>query len=127
MITCGGQASIPILNLISNIYPDIEYIEVVSQIASKSAGIATRLNIDEYVETTESAIKKFTNCKKAKVILNLNPAEPCVNMQTTMFLKINSEIIDINYITKLPVAHLPLVKQLLVVPVRPQRSLPQVA
>jgi acetaldehyde dehydrogenase len=101
MITCGGQASIPILNLISNIYPDIEYIEVVSQIASKSAGIATRLNIDEYVETTESAIKKFTNCKKAKVILNLNPAEPCVNMQTTMFLKINSEIIDINYITKL--------------------------
>lgn len=87
MITCGGQASMPMLNLISKYCQDLEYIEVVSQIASKSAGMATRLNIDSYIHTTESAIKLFTGCQNCKVILNLNPAEPCVDMQTTMFLK----------------------------------------
>lgn len=89
MITCGGQTSIPILNFVSKYCDYINYIEVVSQIASKSAGIATRINIDQYIDTTELAIKKFTNCKKCKVILNLNPAEPCVDMQTTMFIKFN--------------------------------------
>jgi len=87
MITCGGQSSIPILHLISKYCEELEYIEVVSQISSKSAGLATRINIDEYIHTTEDAIKKFTRVKSCKVILNLNPAEPCVDMQTTMFLK----------------------------------------
>lgn len=87
MITCGGQSSIPLLHLINKHCDSIEYIEIVSQIASKSAGLATRINIDEYIHTTEAAIKQFTNTKKCKVILNLNPAEPCVDMQTTMFLK----------------------------------------
>jgi len=87
MITCGGQASMPMLNLISKYCDKLDYIEVVSQIASKSAGIATRINIDSYVHTTEMAIRKFTKCDNCKVILNLNPAEPCVDMQTTMFLK----------------------------------------
>lgn len=87
MITCGGQASIPILNIISQNCKELEYIEIVSQIASKSAGLATRINIDEYIHTTEDAIYKFTNCKRCKVIINLNPAEPCVDMQTTMFIK----------------------------------------
>ncbi len=87
MITCGGQASIPILNLISQCCSNLEYIEIVSQIASKSAGIATRVNIDQYIHTTEDAIYKFTNCNNCKVILNMNPAEPCVDMQTTMFVK----------------------------------------
>jgi acetaldehyde dehydrogenase len=87
MITCGGQASIPLLNLISKYCEDLEYIEVVSQVASKSAGMATRINIDEYINTTEKAIQKFTNAKECKAIINLNPAEPCVNMQTTIFLK----------------------------------------
>lgn len=93
MITCGGQSSIPILHMISNTCSSIEYIEIVSQISSKSAGIATRLNIDHYIDTTEHAICKFTNCKKCKVILNLNPAVPCVDMQTTMFIKSK----DINF------------------------------
>ena len=96
MITCGGQASIPILNLISKYCDDIKYIEVVSQIASKSAGMATRINIDSYIHTTEMAIKQFTSCQNCKVILNLNPAEPCVDMQTTIFLKfenINFEVL----------------------------------
>ena len=87
MITCGGQASMPMLNLISKYCDKLDYIEVVSQIASKSAGMATRINVDSYIHTTEMAIKQFTKCENCKVILNLNPAEPCVDMQTTMFLK----------------------------------------
>ena len=87
MITCGGQASLPLLHIISNNCERLEYVEVVSQIASKSAGMATRINIDNYVHTTESAIRKFTGVEKCKVILNLNPADPCVDMQTTMFIK----------------------------------------
>jgi acetaldehyde dehydrogenase len=90
MITCGGQASIPLLNAISNNCESVEYIEIVSQIASKSAGMATRINIDSYINTTEKAIHKFTGCDDCKVILNLNPAEPCVDMQTTMFLKVKN-------------------------------------
>ena len=87
MVTCGGQASIPLLYSISKHCEELSYIEVVSQIASDSAGMATRLNIDNYIETTESAISQFTNTQKCKVILNLNPAIPQVDMQTTMFVK----------------------------------------
>jgi acetaldehyde dehydrogenase len=87
MITCGGQTSIPMLRLLSNRCSGLEYIEVVSQISSKSAGMATRINIDEYIKTTRNAITQFTGCGSTKVILNLNPAEPCVDMQTTMFIK----------------------------------------
>jgi len=86
MITCGGQASTPLLNVISK-HCDLEYIEVVSQIASDSAGMATRLNIDNYIHTTERAISEFTGCSNCKVILNLNPAIPQVDMQTTLFIK----------------------------------------
>jgi len=93
MITCGGQASIPLLYAISTCVETIDYIEIVSQVASKSAGIATRINIDQYIDTTEFAIKSFTNCLDCKVILNINPAEPCVDMQTTMFIKSS----DINF------------------------------
>lgn len=87
MITCGGQASIPILCLLSKYCYGLEYIEVVSQISSKSAGMSTRINIDDYIKTTQNAIGQFTGCESTKVILNLNPAEPCVDMQTTMFVK----------------------------------------
>lgn len=87
MITCGGQASIPLLHLISKNCKGLEYIEIISQIAAKSAGMATRINIDDYINTTKNAITKFTGCLNNKVILNLNPAEPCVDMQTTMFIK----------------------------------------
>jgi len=87
MITCGGQASMPMLHLLSKECTGLEYIEVVSQIASKSAGMATRINVDNYIQTTQKAITKFTGCSNNKVILNLNPAEPCVDMQTTIFVK----------------------------------------
>jgi acetaldehyde dehydrogenase len=69
MITCGGQASIPIAHAISQVHSNIEYIEVASNIASLSAGPATRYNLDEYVETTEDALRKFTGIKQTKAIL----------------------------------------------------------
>lgn len=98
MITCGGQASLPILDIISKYTTNIEYIEVVSQIASDSAGMATRINIDNYINTTSDAITKFTGCANNKVILNLNPAIPQVDMQTTIFIQsknIDASKIDI--------------------------------
>jgi acetaldehyde dehydrogenase len=93
MITCGGQASMPMLHLLSKRCRGLEYVEIVSQIASKSAGMATRINVDNYIKTTQKAITKFTGCKNTKVIINLNPAEPCVDMQTTIFIKTR----DINF------------------------------
>lgn len=95
MITCGGQASIPIAHAISQIEKNIEYIELVSTIASKSAGPGTRANIDEYIETTEKALSHFTGCKNVKVILNLNPAQPSIDMNTTIYLKIKNPNMDL--------------------------------
>lgn len=88
MISCGGQASIPIAHVIAETHPEVEYFEVVSSIASLSAGPATRWNIDEYVETTEAGISRFTGCGATKTILVLNPAHPPINMQTTISAKI---------------------------------------
>ena len=88
MITCGGQASIPLAYALALSHPQIEYIEVISSIASRSAGPATRRNLDEYVHTTELGIKHFSGARQAKAILNLNPASPCVNMQTTLLAKV---------------------------------------
>ncbi len=90
MITCGGQASIPIAYVIGQTHPAIDYIEVVSSISSRSAGPATRLNLDEYIETTEMGLKLFSGAKKTKAILNLNPALPCIDMQTTIFAKVKN-------------------------------------
>jgi acetaldehyde dehydrogenase len=94
MVTCGGQASIPIAYFIGQIHPEVEYIEVVSSISSRSAGPATRINIDEYVETTENALAFFAKAQHAKVILILNPAQPCVDMQTTVFAKVANPNIE---------------------------------
>jgi acetaldehyde dehydrogenase (acetylating) len=95
MITCGGQASIPLVYIISNTQRNVEYIEVVSSIASKSAGPATRLNLDEYIDTTENGIKKFSGVSRTKAILNLNPANPCIDMQTTIFAQLENPDMDI--------------------------------
>ena len=88
MISCGGQTSIPLAWVIGQTQQDVEYIEVVSSIASRSAGPATRINLDEYIETTESGLRMFSGCPRTKVILNLNPAQPCVDMQTTISAKL---------------------------------------
>lgn len=94
-ITCGGQASIPLAYILGQVHPNIEYIEVVSAIASKSAGPGTRANLDEYVETTEAGIKQFSKCQKAKVMLILNPAIPCIDMQTTIQATIKDPDMDL--------------------------------
>jgi len=88
MVTCGGQASIPVAYAIGQTHSQVDYVEVVSSIASRSAGPATRLNLDEYIHTTEEGVKKFSGAGKSKAILNLNPAEPCINMQTTVLAKV---------------------------------------
>lgn len=90
MVTCGGQASIPIAYAIGQTQADVDYIEVVSSIASRSAGPATRQNLDEYIKTTEDGLKEFSGAMRTKAILNLNPAEPCVDMQTTIFAKVKN-------------------------------------
>ncbi|EEF5707884.1 acetaldehyde dehydrogenase (acetylating) [Salmonella enterica] len=87
LITCGGQSSLPIAWAILKSSQSIDYIEVVSTIAAKSAGLATRQNIDEYITTTEFALKKFSRAKCVKAILNINPAIPEVCMQTTLYVK----------------------------------------
>jgi acetaldehyde dehydrogenase len=89
MVTCGGQASIPLARVIGQVHPDVVYVEVVSSIASRSAGLGTRANIDEYVETTERAIQAFSGAGRAKAILILNPAQPCIDMQTTVFAQVD--------------------------------------
>ncbi|MEQ8507667.1 MAG: acetaldehyde dehydrogenase (acetylating) [Rhodospirillaceae bacterium] len=90
MVSCGGQSSIPIVAAVSEVVEKVDYIEIVSSIASKSAGPATRINLDEYVATTEEAVTKFSGASKSKVILILNPATPPVYMQTTISFKIES-------------------------------------
>jgi acetaldehyde dehydrogenase (acetylating) len=89
-ITCGGQASIPLAYALGKVHSGIEYIEVISAIASKSAGPGTRINLDEYIETTEKGIKQFSKCKRTKVMLILNPAIPPIDMQTTIQAKIEN-------------------------------------
>lgn len=94
MITCGGQASIPIAYAISKAQPEIKYIETVSTISSRSAGPATRGNIDEYIETTENGLKFFTNANESKAMINLNPANPAINMQTTVMVEVSNPNFD---------------------------------
>jgi len=90
MVTCGGQASVPIAKAIMEVHPDIEYIEVVASIASKSAGSGTRANIDEYTQATKDAIELFSGVKKAKAIIILNPAEPPILMSNTIYAKVDN-------------------------------------
>jgi len=85
MVTCGGQVSIPLLKYLTT-KCNISYAEVVTQISSESAGMATRINVDKYIQTTESAIQNLTGINNCKVILNVNPSPETV-MQTTIFLK----------------------------------------
>lgn len=94
MVTCGGQASVALAYAIGKTQKDIDYIEVVSAIASRSAGPATRANLDEYIHTTEEALKEFSGARRTKAILNLNPATPCIDMQATVMAKVENPDLD---------------------------------
>jgi len=84
MVSCGGQATIPMVAAVNRV-SQVHYAEIVSSIASKSAGPGTRANIDEFTQTTARAIEKIGGAKKGKAIIVLNPAEPPLIMRNTVF------------------------------------------
>jgi acetaldehyde dehydrogenase len=94
LITCGGQATIPIAHALSKIHPKISYLEIAATIASRSAGIGTRNNIDEFTQTTKDALKDFTGIEKTKAIIVLNPAEPPITMHNTIYALIENPNIE---------------------------------
>lgn len=90
MVTCAGQATTPLVKAVSRVV-DVDYAEVISSIASKSAGPGTRANIDEFIETTTAALEQIGGAKKGKVVLVLNPVEPPMLMRNTVYCSLPIE------------------------------------
>lgn len=93
MVTCGGQATIPVVAAVSRVAP-VAYAEIVASIASKSAGPGTRANIDEFTETTSEAIRVVGGAEVGKAIIVLNPAEPPLAMRDTVFCLVEGALTD---------------------------------
>ncbi|MHA6141797.1 acetaldehyde dehydrogenase (acetylating) [Pseudomonas mohnii] len=85
MVTCGGQATIPMVAAVSRV-AKVHYAEIIASISSKSAGPGTRANIDEFTETTSKAIEVIGGAAKGKAIIIMNPAEPPLIMRDTVFV-----------------------------------------
>ena len=90
MITCGGQATIPMVNAVARVTP-VPYAEIIASIASRSAGPGTRANIDEFTETTSHAIEAVGGAAKGKAIIILNPVTPPMIMRDTVFCAIGPD------------------------------------
>ena len=90
MVTCGGQSSAPILYAIASSSMGITEVEISSSISALSAGPATRLNIDQYIDSTEALSSLISGCKNVKAILVLNPAVPPSMMRTTVSISVES-------------------------------------
>jgi acetaldehyde dehydrogenase len=90
MITCGGQATIPIVHAVSQVTP-VPYAEIIASIASRSAGPGTRANIDEFTQTTAAAIAEVGGAAKGKAIIILNPVDPPMIMRDTVFCAIRPD------------------------------------
>ena len=87
MITCGGQATIPMVYAVSRVV-DVPYAEIVASVSSVSAGPGTRANIDEFTKTTSKGVETIGGAKRGKAIIILNPAEPPMIMRDTIFCAI---------------------------------------
>ncbi len=98
MVTCGGQATVPIVAAVAAVTP-VGYAEIVASIASKSAGPGTRTNIDEFTETTAHALEVVGGAAKGKAIIVLNPAEPPLLMRDTVYCLCPAENADREAIT----------------------------
>ena len=90
MITCGGQATTPMVRAVADVVP-VPYAEIVASISSKSAGPGTRANIDEFTETTSEALQVVGGADKGKAIIILNPVEPPLMMRNSVFCAIPAE------------------------------------
>src|SRR3546814_17347783 len=82
MVTCAGQATIPMVNAVSRVQP-VDYAEIIATVASRSIGPGTRKNIDEFTRTTSAAIEKVGGAAQGKAIVVINPAEPPMMMPDT--------------------------------------------
>lgn len=90
MVTCGGQATVPIVAAV-NEAALVSYAEIVSSISSRSAGPGTRANIDEFIETTATALKVIGGAQRSKAVIVLNPADPPVMMRNTVYCLIEGD------------------------------------
>jgi acetaldehyde dehydrogenase len=90
LVTCGGQATIPMVHAVSRVTP-VAYAEIVATVASRSAGPGTRSNIDEFTRTTASAVEVLGGAERGKAIIVLNPAEPPLTMRDTIFCSLEPD------------------------------------
>lgn len=90
MVTCGGQATVPIVSAVSRV-GIVAYAEIVSSISSKSAGPGTRANIDEFTETTSAAMQSVGGAQRGKAVMILNPADPPILMRNTVYCLVDGD------------------------------------